>query len=67
MTILEQCEKIKNSSPKEARLLAMKLVSSVEIGENEFDIESVKVCLGTSYYSHILTELSNKFHIGKKK
>lgn len=67
MTILESCEQIKGSSPKKARKLAMKLVSSAVIEDNEFDIEAIKKGLGICYYNHILLELSNTFHIGKKK
>lgn len=67
MTILEDCKKIKGSSPKEAENLAMKLVSRVVIDNNQFDIEAVKEGLGEGYYDYILTQLRNKFHIGKKK
>lgn len=67
MTILEDCKKIKGSLPKEADVLAMKLVSRVVIDNNQFDIEAVKEGLGEGYYNHVLTLLSNKFHIGKKK
>ena len=66
-TIKETCTLIKASEPKEAQKLAMKLISSSEIEANSFDVELIKEQLGVSYYNHILIELSNKFHIGKKK
>lgn len=66
-TILQSCAIIKSSSPKEARLLAMKLVSQIVIDNNEFDIEAVKEGLGILYYNHIFNELSNIFNTGKKK
>lgn len=67
MTIREQCKKIYQSPHPEARIQALKLVSSTIIDGNQFDLEAVKEGLGAGYYEYICNELSNMFYKGKKK
>ena len=67
MTPFDACVLINTSSPKEARKIALKLVSSLIIEGNLINIELVKKKLGIGYYNHILLELSVIFQTGKKK
>ena len=61
MSITEACDEINKSSVKDARILAMKLISSIVIEENLDDKELVIERLGIKYYTYIQNELNQLF------